>query len=698
MHLIQEQVMRAICWTLIHSVWQGLLLAVLAGLVIMFTKKSTPAFRYNLLSFVFFLFLAASCATFTVQYGNLPYSYYGNTQPIAGTNTIANTNAYTLFKSPAQKTYFAIFTAYFNEHASLVVLIWFVIMSAQGIRLLSNAIYSQRIRYYKTHAAPKYWTERMHFLAKKLEIKQRIGLLQSEIAKAPMVTGFFKPVILFPFSLMCQLPPQQVEAVLLHELAHIKRKDCFVNMLQSFAEIIFFFNPGVRWVSSLIKEERENCCDDIAINETKQKKDFVHALVSFQEFNLSGSPYALAFPGQKKHLLNRVKRILTNNNKTLNNMEKITLASGIVIISLITIAFRQMPQEHENKSIYANNTRQENGAVADTIPDDTSLKATITYDMVMDGKKYKITEANGKVTELFVEGTRIPDDKIKDYQEIIDRFHVYQKKQQDEMLEQNALMEKQKAELIAKEEQFKKEQDELLEENNKKNYEEDILKSKAEQEEMKAKMNMETSKEQQELLEQPDKYNRDMKLQLEKQNAELMALSGDLKKRQDEMISELKVLQHKEYIRQNEILKKQIVELKREQLRIQEQRIKIDKLLGEKNNVLSSGSVPIEGSPETITVDNPVTLEYVPTPPAVPEVFESHPLTDIINDLANAGVISSQEDLEFTLNNKIFRVNGKQQSEEFYARMKEKYLKSPKDHVIYSRHGHSISGDISIKN
>ena len=96
----------------------------------------------------------------------------------------------------------------------------------------------------------------MHELAEKLQIKQRVMLLQSEIVKVPVMIGFLKPVILFPFSMMMQLPAEQVEAVLLHELAHIKRKDHFVNLLQNFAEIIFFFNPDAKHCSI------ENCKDD----------------------------------------------------------------------------------------------------------------------------------------------------------------------------------------------------------------------------------------------------------------------------------------------------------------------------------------------------------------------------------------------------------------------------------------------------
>ena len=110
----------------------------------------------------------------------------------------------------------------------------------------------------------------------------------------PVVIGHLKPVILIPLGCLAGLPADQVEAILLHELAHIRRSDYFVNFLQNITESIFFFNPGLLWISSLIKEERENCCDDIALEQTKNKRGLVQALISFKEQELYGSGSALA--------------------------------------------------------------------------------------------------------------------------------------------------------------------------------------------------------------------------------------------------------------------------------------------------------------------------------------------------------------------------------------------------------------------
>jgi hypothetical protein len=126
-----------------------------------------------------------------------------------------------------------------------------------------------------------------------------------------------------------------VEAVLLHELAHIRRHDYIVNFLQTVAETVFFFNPGLLWISALLRDERENCCDDIALAQTKNKREFIDALISFKEYSLYGANYAVAFPGKKNQLLQRVSRILGNKNKTVTSGERAFLIGGVIVLSAI---------------------------------------------------------------------------------------------------------------------------------------------------------------------------------------------------------------------------------------------------------------------------------------------------------------------------------------------------------------------------
>jgi hypothetical protein len=146
-------------------------------------------------------------------------------------------------------------------------------------------------------------------------------------------------VILIPIGLINSLSTDEVEAILIHELAHIRRRDYLVNLLQSFMEIIFFFNPAVIWTSQLIKTERENCCDDLAIAQSRNTENYIRALLSCEEYKEAGPNYVMAFPGSKNTLLDRVKRMVGNRNHSLNMFEKTVLTICLVVLGLGVSAF-----------------------------------------------------------------------------------------------------------------------------------------------------------------------------------------------------------------------------------------------------------------------------------------------------------------------------------------------------------------------
>jgi len=687
--------MQAIFWTLAHSLWQGLLLAIAGGVAIIITKRSGAALRYNILSALFSLFIAVACFTFIKQ---LHIASVANGMPVADLSKVHGDTVIDAFATAnnnnaaavVEKNYIEQFIGYFNEHASLVVGIWFIIMTAQCIRLLANIGYAQRIRYYKTYTPSLYWQQKLSELAERIQIKRHIALLESEIVKIPLTVGFLKPVILFPFSVLSQLPPDQVEAVLLHELAHIKRKDYLVNLLQSFAELFFFFNPGVLWISSLIRDERENCCDDIAIRETRDKKEFIHALVSFQEYNLNGSKYSLAFPGRKNHLLNRVKRIITNNNKTLNNMEKISLAAGIVILGLITIAFRQTEKKEIFKSQSAAEAEKVNKMINDTVPDKPGA-ITSSFDGSIDGKKYKIKEVNDKVVELYVDGKRIPDEKIGDYQEIIDKIHLDAKKQRDELQGQNELLEKQRAELMEQRERMQKELDELREQQSKEN-EDAIDKFKNEQELLNIKMEDLKKKREAINLEQSNKLDQEAQEYIDKRDKELKEQVLDLKKGQLDAMQQSKLIQDKDLKRESELLMKKQIDLKVQEMMLRNEQLTINKMLLD-----SKFQRQLISPAPRVLPDNDDVLNLTEPNPPVPPVMEGKPINSIIDDLMGEGVITERDNLSFVLNNKILKVNGKIQPAELHAKLKERYIQgNAGNHVIYSKHGGSTSADIVI--
>jgi bla regulator protein BlaR1 len=337
--LITDQFISALCNTLVHSLWQGILLAAITGLIIIFTRKASAAMRYNLLITAMVLFAVGVSVTFATQFKAAPGVAISQSlkvtqinQPIAAAQPVAVNVEAGSFKE--------MLADYVNNHHNTIVLIWFLIICAKSIQLAIGLWGVQRLKHTQA-TVNAYWTERVQQLADNLAIKQSIALLESALAKVPMVIGNLKPVILMPIGLLTALSTDEVEAILVHELAHIKRRDYLVNLLQSLMEIVFFFNPAVLWVSQLIKTERENCCDDLALAQSSSKVNYIRALVSCEEYQAAVPAYAMAFPGDKSSLFDRVKRIAGNRNHSLNLFEKTALAVCLVVSGVFLTAFTE---------------------------------------------------------------------------------------------------------------------------------------------------------------------------------------------------------------------------------------------------------------------------------------------------------------------------------------------------------------------
>ncbi len=434
--------------TLLHSLWQGILLASVAALVLVYTKNAGAVLRYNLLSGVLLAFIFISFGTFCYEL----YAVKSNNVQVTEAMTAATGNN-NVPARPAQSHLIEKIILIFKSCEQFIVFTWFIVIALKLINLLTGLRSVHRLKHTQVSSAGDYWNEQLKVLAAKAGVARPVILLKSTIAEIPMVLGHLKPFILFPASALTTLAAEEIEAILLHELAHIRRKDYLVNILQSLAEILFFFNPAVLWVSLLIKEERENCCDDIAIREVKNKKQFIRALVSFQEHNLA-SKYAASFSGEGNYLLNRVKRIITNNNKTLSNMEKIFLATGIIVTCFIAVAFTNH-QEFSLKNVIPPNSKEIVYAAnkKDTVPEKVNGdESKYTMSTSMDGKQYKLVEVNGEVTEFYVNNERIPDDKISDYSTVIAKL---QEKLKADKQNQKEAMKAQKRALDAQAEAMK---------------------------------------------------------------------------------------------------------------------------------------------------------------------------------------------------------------------------------------------------
>lgn len=320
-----DKLLPTITWTLVHSLWQGLILTVLAGFVLLLTRRTTAALRYAVLCSLFFLYLGGVCLTFLIEWN-------GEMDAAQKYMVAEQASSFPIFSIEHWRTAAANFL---NQNTHWIVLAWTLVLLFQSGRMLREMVYVRELRNRRTWTAETFWRAKVKALAEELGIRKTVLLAESAVVKVPIVMGHFKPLVMVPVGMLNHLSPGEMEAVLLHELAHIRRHDYLVNYVQRIAETFLFFNPGMLWVSSLLRTEREACCDEMAIARTGNKLQFVEALIRCKEHALQTPGFSLGLFGNRNLLLQRLNRIVSNRNKSLSLFETSFLGISILVLMLI---------------------------------------------------------------------------------------------------------------------------------------------------------------------------------------------------------------------------------------------------------------------------------------------------------------------------------------------------------------------------
>lgn len=336
--------------TLLHSLWQGVILAVLTALIVLLTTRSDAKVRYNLFVGCLMLFITGVGATFIFEWNK-----FNPAAAVTAVHTVGIGDTLNLKPGSAVNTgVLDHWIGYVSNYSSAIVLIWLLMIAAKSIRFMVDISTLFRIRTAKVYDAGVFLENKVKYLAEQYGIKQTVRIVQSGLIQVPMVLGHLKPLILVPLGLVNGLSAAEVDAIICHELAHIRRRDYLVNLFQSVVEILFFFNPAVLWLSNMIRTEREHCCDDLAVSATRTKTDYIKALVSCQEFANEVPAYAMAVNGGgKKHLVNRVQRLISSRNQSLNKIEKAIVGFAMLSAVILTTAFSGNEQVKEVKHAVA---------------------------------------------------------------------------------------------------------------------------------------------------------------------------------------------------------------------------------------------------------------------------------------------------------------------------------------------------------
>jgi len=326
---LSENIAEAITHTLLHNLWQGMVLVILVAMILHLTKRSTAVWRYRLLTSTLLLFMLVVALTFILELYtvpgldlNLPDLHASNSKDFSALLW--------------QSLNFSL--KYIHEHAGLVSVFWMLAVIIQICRLSLGFYVLQRMKLVRTAPVSKFWQQRLQELGMSLGLQHTINLLESGIAQVPVVIGYFKPLILIPVGLITALNQAQVEAILLHELAHIRRKDGLINLIQILMETLLFFNPAVWWLSALIRSERENCCDDITVQHLNSPVDLMGAMVYFEQYRRQQDKLSLAFSGASARMPARMERLLKEKKNPPGKLDLLAIALlltiGILVMAL----------------------------------------------------------------------------------------------------------------------------------------------------------------------------------------------------------------------------------------------------------------------------------------------------------------------------------------------------------------------------
>ena len=306
MSLSNNEIIYALGWTLVHSLWQACLISIFVACTYAVTQKKSAQIRYWTNAVALIACVMASLWTFSIYLGNAGGDTYQSDIKITATLT-QSTSASAFHLSE-----------FINAYINQIVFIWLGGFLLYAFKYCSELLYCQHVKQHKNTRASSELETRFIELKNGLGITKEISLRISTLITSPCAIGHFKPVVLLPASIVLKLSTQQIEAILLHELGHIKRNDYVISALQNMMKSIYFFNPFIRWISMNMDEERENACDDIAVNVIGDPLFYANTLKEFTEINLNQS-LTLNLTGRKNMLLNRIKRLFikeTNFGKT----------------------------------------------------------------------------------------------------------------------------------------------------------------------------------------------------------------------------------------------------------------------------------------------------------------------------------------------------------------------------------------------
>jgi uncharacterized protein (TIGR03435 family) len=323
-------------WTLLHFLWQGVLIAVVYAAARRWTASASgPGFRYLLACAALAVMVTAPVLTWSLL--RPPASPSIASPYTAAISAAAPSAAGNVPALSGADVYLAVPAAFLPW----VVAVWLTGAVAFWLRLFGGWILAERLRSRLVRPAPRQWQQALDRLKGRIQVSRPVRLLMSSLVEAPAVVGWLRPVVLVPVGALAGLPPEQIEALLLHELAHIRRHDYLVNLLQSFVEAVLFYHPAVWWVSGHIRAEREHCCDDVAVSVSGDVLNYARALAELESARTAHLGPVMAATGGS--LAHRVARLLGQSRPAPGTVSGPGIAAAATFLAVMAFSVFGQP-------------------------------------------------------------------------------------------------------------------------------------------------------------------------------------------------------------------------------------------------------------------------------------------------------------------------------------------------------------------
>jgi len=361
-------------WALLHSFWQAGLVYLALRLFFALLPSLSAAIRHNCayvaLTAVFVWFVAG----FLLGYQQLQTGFVRVTE---GTGTTVEREYLIAFDPSNSVVKDLPLLQQVERYLPLIIVVYAAGLGFFMLRFLWEITLVYRLRHTGLMPVPEALLQQFRLLQQQMGLKGKTRLSISELVKGPSLVGWLKPVVLLPVSALSGLPAEGLEAILLHELAHIRRQDYLLNMLQRIMEAFLFLNPFTWLLSGIINREREHCCDDLVVSMTRQPFSYVQALAVLRGKSLETEQLSIGFNKNKHLLLNRIKRIM--EMKTRSTRYSHVAAAAVLMTTLVCSVLWLTPATAQNKKSTSKNTTTSSQSTRVTEKEDEILIDSTRY-------------------------------------------------------------------------------------------------------------------------------------------------------------------------------------------------------------------------------------------------------------------------------------------------------------------------------